>query len=102
MRYLVLSADYFGYLRDEFSGKFALDEVPLPQELVRRVEEWLNEYRPIISMNDKLRGLAGVKIDALDATGKSLAIAIAANIRGGAKVKYFSEGLLRYLEADFT
>ena len=100
MRYLTLSADYGDLsLRDEAVGAVDLVSLGLAGDLLGDLQAWNSRYQPIIPMDMEERqfdGAAGL-IDELDELGLALAGRLADALGGGAKVKYYSEGRLRYL-----
>jgi hypothetical protein len=98
MRYLTLAADYGEVsLRDEEAGAITGRELGLPSDLVADLTAWNERYQQVIPTdNDQRRAepLASL-IDELDRAGVDLAERIADAIDDDAKVRYFSEGLLR-------
>jgi hypothetical protein len=96
MRYLVLSADYYSFLQDEFNEDFDYLELGLPKDLVERLEDWHNNYLPIVPMDKNERLSAGLVIAQLDIEGVNLAKEIKSAL-GDIKISYYSEGLLKKL-----
>ena len=99
MRYLTLAADYTqSPLRDDFIGPVVPEEVGLPWELGDQLRDWNVRYRAIIPLdvNDRTGGPASELIDALDREGLGLAESIRTAL-GDVKIRYYSEGRLRYL-----
>lgn len=99
MRYLTLSADYMmSALRDDFIGHVVPGEVGLSDLLGDRIRRWNERYRAVIPLdeNQRAEGPVVALIEALDKEGLSLAQDIAAE-HSECKVRYYSEGRLRYL-----
>ncbi|MDZ7679297.1 MAG: hypothetical protein U5K29_12190 [Acidimicrobiales bacterium] len=99
MRYLTLAADYTqSALRDDFVGTVVPEEVGLTENLGDRIRDWNARYKAIIPLDEAERGSSPTAelIDALDTEGLLLARAIEAQM-SDAKVRYFSEGRLRYV-----
>ncbi len=99
MRYLTLSADYTqSALRDDFVGTVVPEEVGLTESLGDRIRDWNRRYKAIIPLDEAERGSSPTAelIEALDEEGLLLVRAIEAEV-SDAKVRYFSEGRLRYV-----
>ncbi|CAB4363791.1 MAG: hypothetical protein F2772_11390 [Actinobacteria bacterium] len=99
MRYLTLTADYTeSPLRDDFTGSLVPEEVGVPWELGDRLRSWNDRYRAVIPLGPDERNQADVLklISELDTEGLGLVSEVAAAV-GDAKIRYFSEGHLRYL-----
>lgn len=97
MKYLILTADYASFLRDEFDEDFDYLDLNLSPDLIERLEEWHDDYLPIIQLDSGERLRISNEIIKLDERGIGLAKEIKLQL-GEAKVKYFSEGLLKYIE----
>ncbi len=98
MRYLVLAADYGKVsLRDEGTGTTTVRELGLPSGLLADLEAWNGRYQPVIpaDVEERRAGPMASLIEELDRAGAALAERIADAVGDGAKVRYFSEGLLR-------
>ncbi len=96
MRYLILSADYNSIIRDEYNSEFELDDLNLSIELFLKLKDWYRKYYPLISMSDEERSKIQKLILELDEEGLNIAHLIMEQIND-CKVKYFSEGQLKYL-----
>lgn len=99
MRYLTLSADYTqSALRDDTLGHVVPEEIGLPWELGDKIRNWSDRYRSVIPLSPDKRAEAGTAelIASLDEEGLSLATGIV-DVLEDVKVRYFSEGLLRYV-----
>lgn len=99
MRYLILSADYTqSALRDEHVGHVVPEEVGLPWALGDQIRDWNERYRRVIPLGPEERAESetAALIVSLDEEGLALAAEIA-DVLADAKVRYFSEGLLRYV-----
>lgn len=100
MKYLNLAADYQDLaLGDEESGPITIDDLGLSAELVDDLVEWNERYQSVIpkSMDERYVDEVASLIDELDRAGLALAERVASEVAGGAKVRYYSEGLLRPL-----
>jgi hypothetical protein len=99
MRYLTLAAEYTGSpLRDDFTGTIVREDVGLSAALRTRIGDWNDRYRVIIplSTEQRLQVHVAEMIAALDTEGAELVAAVEDALHG-AKVRYYSEGLLRFL-----
>ena len=96
MKYLILTADHTRFLRDEFDDEFDYLNLNLPADLIKRLKEWHEDYLPIIQLDNDERLRMNTEILKLDERGVKLAKEIKFQL-GEAKVKYFSEGLLRHI-----
>jgi hypothetical protein len=98
MRYLTLAADYGEVaIRDEQRGAVTAAELQLPDDLTADIVAWNDRYRLIIPADVEERGVEPMAslIRELDDVGRQLAERISDAVEGEAKVKYYSEGLLR-------
>jgi len=101
MRYLVITPDYTqSCIRDEFEGVISLDDLSLPKEFIDEISIWHDSYRKIIPLGSADRKTCMREIEKLDMQGIKIAKQLSNLVPGGAKVKYFSEGKLRYLQID--
>lgn len=101
MKYIVIIPDYMGScIRDEFEGEIAVESLELPDDIINEINAWHNNYRKIIPLSTKERGQRKEEIEKLDAQGLELAKCLETLIPGGAKVKYFSEGKLKYMRVN--
>jgi hypothetical protein len=96
MKYLVLTADCTSFLRDEFNNEFDYLNLNLPIALIEKLRVWYEDYLPIIQLDNEERLKMNTEIIGLDERGLELAKEIRGQL-GDVKVKYFSEGLLRYI-----
>ena len=99
MQYLTLIADYTqSPLRDDFVGTVVPEETGLPWELGDRIRDWNARYRVVIPVDvvERACGPLSALIDELDEEGLRLAAEIAEEL-DEVKVRYYSEGGLRYL-----
>ena len=98
MRYIILIPNYTGScVQDEFGGEIELENLHLPTHVFKKIIAWHNAYKKIIPLSLEERERKKEEIEELDVQGIELAKSLKNLIRGGAKVKYFSEGKLRYL-----
>lgn len=98
MRYLVLTADYqVSGIKDEFEGFLSREELDLPEDLWSEIEKWVADYQYIIPLDAKERESLKEEIKSLDAKGLELRKKIIEFYKGNVKVKYYSEGLLKYV-----
>lgn len=101
MRYLTVVADYTqSPLRDDYLGTVVPEEIGLPWELGAQLRDWNDRYRAIIPLDpaDRMSAPVSELIDVLDDEGLNLADAVSSTLEG-VKVRYYSEGRLRYLSA---
>ena len=97
MRYLTLKTDFNNFLKDDFNSDFTFDELEIPNSLLNEIILWYEEYRPYILMDSNERRLKYAEIDKLDLKGKKLASAISKSIKEDVKIRYYSEGRLKYV-----
>lgn len=96
MNYCILAADYSdNYLKDEFSGKDVLNDLDLDQDIKEKLKTWNENYKKIIPMELEERMLNIILIEKLDVEGIGLSKII--EKQNKIKVKYFSEGLLKFI-----
>ena len=98
MRYLTLAADYREIaIRDELAGAQKPTELGLSVELVADLAAWNERYQAVVPADQHQRGIEPMAslISELDAEGLRLAQQIADALDDEAKVRYYSEGLLR-------
>lgn len=96
-RYLTLSADYLEpSVHDDQSGTSSLTDLHLPEELDARIRRWNEAYQRVIPATAARRAELASEIAELDEVGLGLARELS-SVLGGAKIRYFSEGLLRPL-----
>jgi len=99
MRYLTVAADYTqSCLRDDFEGPIQPESLGLPADLCSALRSWNEAYRRVIPMDEEERSDAEIAalICQLDEQGRDMASRVQ-QVAGEAKVRYFSEGELRYL-----
>jgi len=99
MQYLTLIADYTqSPLRDDSVGTVVPEEIGLPWDLGDRLRDWNARYRAVIPVEvaDRAYGPVSELIDELDEEGQRLAAEVASTLNE-AKVRYYSEGRLRYV-----
>ena len=100
MRYLTLVADYTqSPLRDDYIGTVVPEELGLSWEFGDQLRDWNDRYRAVFPLEMVERRSVSVSalIDALDQEGLRLAGEIRDTLED-VKVRYYSEGLLRYIE----
>lgn len=100
MRCLVLGADYrHVLLRDGQAGQVEPGELGLPAQLIDDINDWNEKYQVIIprDMSERSSNSVASLMQSLDRLGLKLAERVAEAVSGGAKVRYYSEGLLTYL-----
>lgn len=98
MRYLILIPDYTGScIRDEFDGEINISNLGLSKLTINELTSWHDEYRKIIPLNMDEREAKKDHIEELDKQGLEIAKKIQHEVKGAARVKYFSEGKLKYL-----
>ena len=98
MKYLIIMPDYTGSgIRDEFEGEISLNDLDLPIDFINEFTSWHNEYREIIPLDTEERKKRSAQIEKLDTQGIELTKKLTKFMPNGVKIKYFSEGKLRYL-----
>jgi hypothetical protein len=96
VRYLVLSADYLEpRLRDDSRDDDANSWRVLSLELQADLARWNRDYQVVVPMDLAQRTQAADLIQELDTRGLQLARRISLEV-GPSKVRYYSEGLMRY------
>lgn len=98
MKYLRFSADYISpSVIDQKEGSTNSIALGLSDALEQRIADWNDRYQEIIPLGIQERSQESVasSISALDSEGIELARDIASEIEGGAKVEYYSEGLMK-------
>ena len=103
MRYLTVAADYTrSALRDDFDGPLEPESLGLPSELCADLGAWNDQYRQVIPLSEEARHRADIAelIRRLDDQGQALVRRVADTLKLEAKVRYYSEGHLRYLMPD--
>jgi hypothetical protein len=99
MRYLTLAADYGELsLQDEQLGTISVRSLDVPARLVEDLVAWNDRYQEIVPLGiaERARDPAAAVISELDRLGVHLAQRLAVALTD-AKVRYYSEGLLRYV-----
>ncbi len=98
MKYLTIIPDYTGScIKDDFTGQIEIEELGLPQDFIDEISSWHESYKIIIPLSDAQRLAQMEEIEKLDKKGLKLSQKLTKLLLGGAKVKYFSEGLMKYL-----
>lgn len=98
MKYLTLIPDYTGScIQDDAGNAIEIQDLNLPKDFIDELASWHSAYREIIPLSDEQRLAITDRIEELDNIGLSLAGKLKDLMPGGAKVKYFSEGKLKFL-----
>ena len=101
MRYLTWAADYTGScISDDFEGQINYSKLQLDDGFCKQLDQWTAAYKIYIPMEMEERKKYLGEIEGLDIKGIQLAGELAIQVKGGAKVKYYSEGKLKYLGQD--
>ena len=96
MRYVTLSAGYTEpSLLDEACGPLDVRRAGISEELTGRIIAWNEEYQVVIPREPAEREEMTDLIERLDASGIALAREVQLEL-APAKVRYYSEGRLRY------
>ncbi len=96
MKYLTISPNYTqSCIRDDIEGPIELSCLELPESIVNEIKLWHQRYREIIPLSMDERQKISQTIEELDQQGIKIALKIKELLN--AKVKYFSEGKLKYL-----
>ena len=99
MRYLTIASEYTGScIKDDNLGQIDCLELVHDRGLCKELDEWSFDYRAIIPLDIKERDQCRDEINALDERGILLAKKLVRAVQGRAKVKYYSEGKLEYLD----
>lgn len=97
MKYITLIADYTqSCLHDDYIGPLELNELDLPAEIIKQLIQWNDRYKSIIRLSQEERAGHITFINMLDKEGLELSEKL--RILLDAKVRYYSEGLLRYID----
>jgi hypothetical protein len=97
MKYITLIADYTqSCIKDDYRGSIDLDNLQLPLSIIAQLNQWNEKYKTIIPLSQDARAIRMNLINELDKEGIELAEKL--RILLDAKVRYFSEGLLQYLD----
>ena len=95
MKYLILDADYRSTGIKDLEGNFlSKSDLCISDELWNEIQIWVNSYAPIVMMDEAERTLNLNTIQNLDKHGIELCKKLKSEISEGAKIEYFSEGLL--------
>ena len=97
MRYLTLSADYHGPMIQDGERTLTCEELGIGEELCRKLIEWNEKYKKVISLSMEDRNEFALYIQNLDSEGISLSRSIVKEMKGEVKIKYYSEGRLKYI-----
>lgn len=98
MKYLTIIPNYTGScIEDDYTGQINIEDLELPQNYVDEISSWHESYRVIIPLSIEQRADRKEEIENLDKQGLKLSHKLSSLVVGGAKVKYFSEGLMKYL-----
>jgi hypothetical protein len=98
MQYLVISADinYTG-IKEEFGKDLEREQLKVSDKLWEELSLWVLEYMPIIPLDLHERKIQSALIADLDRRGMELRQKFVKEL-GDVKIKYYSEGLLKYLD----
>lgn len=98
MKYLTMSSDYASSgIKDDFGREIQRRDLPVEDVLWERLSEWLEKYNKIIMMEAQERKENINLINRLDNEGMQLARDFKNNLGSEYKIRYYSEGLLKYL-----
>ena len=98
MKYLTIIPDYTSScIKDDFVGQIDIKKLGLPQDYLEALSAWHESYRAIIPWNDEQRKRKKGEIRSLDEQGLVFSRQLSYLVPGGAKVRYFSEGLMQYI-----
>ena len=96
MKYLTLAADYTVLdLKDQYTGKDIMSF--LPAGLSFKIQQWNKKYKKIIPLSTEERRQYENEINDLDMEGIAICEDIKKNLSEKIKIRYFSEGKLKYL-----
>ncbi|MFN9025851.1 MAG: hypothetical protein ACK5VX_06630 [Akkermansiaceae bacterium] len=98
MIYLLLAASYRSSpVREEFGEYIESDELNVSDQLKDELRLWSDNYQPVIYLDMNSRKNISNEITELDLKGIFLAGRLASEMGGDVKVKYYSEGLLKFI-----
>lgn len=98
MRYLILMPDYTqSCIKDEYNGYLEYEELNLPQDVIDEINSWHFAYKEFIPLSEKQRKSKMEEIELLDKQGINIAKKIISLCNFPLKIKYFSEGKLKYI-----
>ena len=98
MRYLTIMPDYTeSCIVDDYKGRIKLKELNLSKPFLQEIEDWHLRYRKIIPLSDEQREIQKKEIEELDMQGLQLALKLEQLLPKETKIKYFSEGKLKFL-----
>lgn len=100
MHYLTISADYISTgIKDDFSGEILKGDLEISDDLWHRLIAWGEDYSSIILMEEKERKKAKETIKKLDERGLNLVKEFQKELGVEFKVRYYSEGIFKYLSS---
>ena len=98
MRYLSFMADYKGScLKDDYDNEIDLGYFGLSKEMLNKIHIWNKKYSQLIPLSEDERSSFNKEIDILDAEGINICNELKEIIFEEVKIRYFSEGKLKYL-----
>ncbi len=96
MKYITIAANYMtSGIKDDFEGELTQDDLKVDQVLWDRLSHWSNDYSEIISKDLDERDPQLIK--QLDIEGLLLVEEFKKALGSDFKIRYYSEGLLKYL-----
>ena len=96
MNYLILHADYMSSgIRHEYGDQIPKYDNILSVKTWESIISWVNSYSPVVMMDELERKLSIDLINELDQEGLKIKNEIESQLN--AKVKYYSEGFLKYI-----
>lgn len=97
MKYLIVDADFRSTgIRDEFKGDLTKNELKLSDKLWNELSAWVEKYSKIIPLDISEREKK--KINKLDEEGFKLIEKIKNELNEEIKIRYYSEGKLKFIE----
>lgn len=98
MRYLTISADYRSSGIKDQDSELHRGDIEVPDLLWEMLQKWVADYSSIVMMDLQERANASSEISQLDLRGLQLVEDFRNALGPDVKIRYYSEGLLRYLK----
>ena len=96
--YLSFMTSYNGTcLVDDYNNESTINDFNLPNKIIEKINDWNEKYSKIIPMSEDDRQIHNSEIEELDSEGIKICIDIKNAFSEEIKIRYFSEGKLKYL-----
>jgi hypothetical protein len=99
--YLRMSVDKGGVVIADDTGteEIALTDLAIPQVLCERLLDWGSRYEVVVHWTQERRRVEIGRLREFDAEGLSLREELVVTLGGQAKIRYYSEALLRDIDS---